>query len=120
MTRLQKLVSDSPEVDKIRSAEAEREPVKVTFPLSPMTQFIIEAAVQNSLHISRTAAVREVLDAAALDLLEAKGYTVDSEEFRDKYLKWLTQKPRLKMVPVNSDDPDSGIEEVEVYEVIAL
>jgi galactokinase len=113
MTRVTKLTGDSPDVDRIKTAEANYEPVKVTLQLSPLIQFIIEGGIQHRLHVSRTAATRELLEAAALDWLEAKGYTEDSPEFQQKYLTWLTRKPQKQY------DPDLN-EEVDVYKVVGL
>lgn len=122
MTRVAKLTSDAPEFDRIKSLEAEHEQIKVTIQLAPLYQFVIEAGIQSKLHLSRSGAVRQLLEAAALDFLEAKGYQVDSDEFREKYLKWLTRKPYLTMVPTGRRDEygDPEMEEEEVYETVTL
>ncbi len=88
MTRVKNLTSDKLEFDDIKAKEAGREPVKVTLKLSPVTEFIIEN-IQHKLHTNRTSATSELLDAAALDWLEAKGYSTESEEFLEKYRSWL-------------------------------
>jgi hypothetical protein len=93
MTRVAKLTGDTPEFDRIKALEQEHEPLKVTITLDPQLQFIIEAGIQHRLHCSKSAAVRQLLEAAAFDLVEAKGYELDGEEFRAKYLTWLSPPP---------------------------
>ncbi len=90
MTNVKFLADNSLPESNIQAAEADHDPVKVTITLSPLTQFVVESALNMR---SRSTAVRQLLDSAALDLLEAKGYKLDSPEFREKYYKWLTRKP---------------------------
>lgn len=90
MTNVKFLADNSAQESNIQAAEADHDPVKVTITLSPLTQFIVDAALNAR---TRSSAVRALLDSAALDLLEAKGYKLDSPEFREKYYTWLTRKP---------------------------
>jgi hypothetical protein len=121
MTRVTQLTGDTPEFDRIKAAEAEHEQLKVTINLSPLMQFIIEGGIQQRLHVNRTAAVRELLEAAALDWLDAKGYKTDSQEFQEKYLKWLERKPFLEVIHTGKDYRGEDIlEEVEVMESVRL
>jgi len=110
MSNVRRLAGDSSQESNITAAEADHEPIKVTITLSPLTQFIVDGALNMR---TRSSAVRQLLDLAALDLLEAKGYTLDSDEFREKYYKWLTRKPKMQFIPELD-------EEVETWEVITL
>ena len=91
MSNVKRLAGDSTQESNITAAEADHDPVKVTITLSPLTEFIIDAALNTR---SRSSAVRQLLDSAALDLLEAKGYTLDSDGFRKLYYRWLTRTPQ--------------------------
>ncbi len=110
MTNVKLLADTSTQGANIQAAEADHDPVKVTITLSPLTQFIVEAALDMR---TRSSGVRELLDAAALDLLEAKGYSLQSDDFRKKYYQWLTREPKMEIVD------DSG-KEVPTYEVVTL
>lgn len=89
MSRLQQLTEKPAEFDQIKALEAERDPFKVTVTLSPRSEFLVANIHETLKTRSHTSTVREVLEAALLDWLEAKGYKEDSEEFRAKYLAWL-------------------------------
>ncbi len=110
MSNVKRLAGDSSQESNIKAAEADHDPVKVTVTLSPLTQFILDGALRMR---TRSASVRQLLDSAALDLLEAKGYTLDSDDFRKLYYRWLTREPQT------ITDPDTH-EEIQVYEVIEL
>lgn len=89
MSRISKLAGTDGKAHDIRSLEAEREALKMTVTFSPLAEFIVEN-IQHSASIrSKTAALRSLIEAAALDWLEAKGYTPDSPEFQAKYFAWL-------------------------------
>lgn len=110
MSNVKQLAGEtSPDFD-IKSAEADHDAVKVTITLSPLTQFIIEGALDMR---TRSAKVRQLLDSAALDLLEAKGYTLDSDKFRQLYYKFLTQDLQTDY------HPDTG-EEYTYYPLVRL
>ncbi len=100
MSNVKRLAGDSSQESNITSAEADHDPVKVTITLSPLTQFIIDAALNTR---SRSSSVRQLLDSAALDLLEAKGHTLDSDEFRKLYYRWLTREPQIIEDPAGNE-----------------
>lgn len=110
MSNVKRLAGDSSQESNIKAAEADHDPVKVTVTLTPLTQFIIEGALDMR---TRSAAVRQLLDSAALDLLEAKGHTLGSDDFRKLYYRWLTRTPYKQYIPEED-------EEVELYETIRL
>ncbi len=110
MSNVKRLAGDTSEKFNIAAAEADHEPVKVTITLPPLTQFIIEGSLSRH---NRTSAVRQLLDLAALDLLEAKGYELNSDNFRELYHEWLTRKP------YNDVDPETG-EETTFYPAVHL
>ncbi len=110
MSNVKRLASNTSPGNDIAAAEADHDPVKVTISLSPVTQFIIEAALMKR---TRSSAVRQLLESAALDLLEVKGYTLDSDDFKEKYYRWLTRVPQVET------NPHTG-EEEEYVETIRL
>lgn len=110
MSNVKRLAGDTHEKHNIAAAEADHEPVKVTITLSPLTQFIIEGSLSSR---NRTSAVRQLLDLAALDLLEAKDYDLNSDKFRELYYEWLTRKSYIDI------DPETG-EPTEFYPIVRL
>lgn len=89
MTRIANLVSDG---DAVKNAEANQEEIRVSLRLSPRSAFILET-MQHRLGKNRTRAVTELVEAAVLDWVEAQGIDPEGEEFKGKYLRWLTREP---------------------------
>src|SRR5690242_8381180 len=90
MSRVGKL---QPTTDPIKAAEAEHDGSKVSLRLSPLATFILEVGLQPRLKGSRTRVATDLFEAAALDWLESQGIDPDGEDFRSKYLQWLTRQP---------------------------
>jgi hypothetical protein len=110
MTRVSNLTADNPELSEIKALESQREQVKVTITLSPEVEFIMDNLQRALSSRTRTAAVASLLEAAALDWLEAKGYTTDSKEFRTRYLRWLNEDHLGEVSKGDPDIPDGARE----------
>ena len=104
-------------VDPIKAAEQEHDGSKVSLRLSPLTTFILDAGLQPRLTGSRTRVATQLAEAAALDWLEGQGIDPDSEDFKKKYLQWLTRQPLADQEAAALGlDPDDG----PYYEAISL
>jgi hypothetical protein len=105
MTRIARLKNDG---DAIKNAELEHEETRVSLRLSPRAAFIFET-MQHRLGVNRTRAVTELVEAAALDWVEAQGIEPEGGEFKAKYYRWLTRQP----VDVAEDG-------VDLYDLVLL
>lgn len=90
MTKISELKQ---EIDPIKSAEAEHDGSKIALRISPLATFLLEAGLHPRLGGSKTRAATVLFEAAIQDWAAAQGIDVDSKEFRDKYLRWLTRRP---------------------------
>lgn len=94
MTRIASLKPSADSNDRIVNAEANHEETRVSLRLSPRTTFILET-MQYRLGRNRTRMVTELVEAAVLDWVEAQGIDPESDQFKDKYLAWLTREPEV-------------------------
>ena len=60
--------------------------------LSPRATFVLDT-MQYRLQLNRTRTVTQLVEAAVLDWVEAQGIDPEGEEFKTKYLAWLTREP---------------------------
>jgi hypothetical protein len=108
MSRLAKLTNQP--LDPIVNAENDHERKSLNMRLSPLAEFIIEN-LQVKLGVSFTRAGSELLEAAAIDWLEANGHEMESPKFKKVYLEWLNSFEYANFVHPDevdlTNDPDA-------------
>lgn len=81
------------ENDPIKAAEADHEGSKIALRISPLATFLLEGGLHQRLGGSKTRAATVLFEAAIQDWAASQGIDLESKEFRDKYLRWLTRRP---------------------------
>jgi hypothetical protein len=79
--------------DPVQAAEAEHEGSKIALRISPLATFLLEAGLFPRLNASKTRAATILFEAAIQDWAASQGIDLEGEEFRQKYLRWLTRQP---------------------------
>lgn len=79
--------------DPVQAAEAEHEGSKIALRISPLATFLLEAGLHSRLNTSKTRAATILFEAAIQDWAASQGIDLESEQFRMKYLSWLTREP---------------------------
>jgi hypothetical protein len=112
--------------DPIKSAEAEHEGSKVALRISPLATFLLEGGLHHRIGGTKTRAATVLFEAAIQDWAAAQNIDLESEDFKQKYLRWLTR------TPLTAEDVHAGgywgdpeiIRAVElgeeVYEVVTI
>ncbi len=102
MTKISEL---KPTTDPLKSAEADHEGSKVALRLSPLATFLLESGLHPRLGVSKTRAATTLFEAAVQDWAASQGIDLEGEEFKFKYMQWLTRKP-LTFDDLNEYDLD--------------
>lgn len=90
MTKIAELKKVS---DPLKAAEADHEGSKIALRISPLATFLLEGGLHHRLGGSKTRAATVLFEAAIQDWATSQDIDLEGEEFRSKYLQWLTRRP---------------------------
>jgi hypothetical protein len=112
--------------DPVQAAESEHEGSKIALRISPLATFLLESGLHNRIGGSKTRAATILFEAAIQDWATSQGIDLEGEDFRRKYLHWLTRRP-LTLEDIGETFFGSDIEVLdaiargeEVYESVTL
>lgn len=112
--------------DPVQAAESEHEGSKIALRISPLATFLLEAGLHNRIGGSKTRAATILFEAAIQDWAISQGIDLEGDNFRYKYLRWLTRRPlAIEDIAELTFSPSEELIEAiergeEVYESVTL